>query len=349
MWQRIAWAVAFGICVGSPNRCSGQDDTPLGHLIARCKWTRFEIVGGCVTLTDTRLGQKSMLTSDNPETGVRETLSFSAKTPASASLHYEYLGTTQQMMVDVERSKQVTIVHLSRADNDVDVVRYRQPERGNVTLVVDVDEETHEIAAPGFWHLMLAEPDTCRKYLVPVLKSARPDWRLESQARQLEEELFVVAEAGKLPDTDRMRQLVRQLSHPKFERRQSADRQLREQGQSVLTFLERLDEQAMDAEQRTRIRRIKQTLTITDGDTPVRVASWLADNSHVWLALLDRADANKRVAAAKHLEMICGQPLPFNPLASDIDRRHQIDQLRVDLGLDRPILVSEREGTSQFR
>jgi hypothetical protein len=216
-------------------------------------------------------------------------------------------------------------------------------------LVIEGDEGTREIAAPGFWHLMLAEPDTCRKHLVPLLELVRPDWRLESKARQLEEALFAVARSGKLPDAARLRQLVRRLRHPKFERRQEADRHLREMGQSVLAFLERLDEQTLDTEQRTRIRRIRQSLTVTDGDTPVRVASWLADNSHVWLALLDRADADKRSTAANHLELICGQPLPFDPLASDIDRRRQIDQLRIDLGLDRPVLVSERDGTSRFR
>jgi len=253
------------------------------------------------------------------------------------------------MFVDVERSKQVTISRLSRADDHVAAVRYRQPARGNVTLVIEGVDQTREMVAPGFWHLMLAEPDVCRKHLLPVLESIRHNWGLETKTRQLEDALFAVARSGKLPDADRLRQLVRQLRHPKFERRQEADRQLRDMGQSVLAFLERLDEEALDAEQRTRIRRIKQALTVTDGDTPVRVASWLADSSHVWLALLDRADANKRSTAAKHLEMICGQPLPFDPLASEIDRRRQIDQLRVDMGLQSPILMSEREGTGRFR
>lgn len=349
MWQRIAWAIVFGVCVGGPNRSDGQEDTPPGNLIARCKWARFEIVSGRVTLTDTRLGQKSTLASNNPEKGIRESLSFSAKSPESASLHYEYASASQRMFVDVERSKQVTISLLSRVDNDFAAVRYRQPARGDVTLVIDDDVETREIVAPSFWHLMLAEREMCCRHLVPVLESVRPNWRLEPRARQLEDALFDVARSGKLPDAGRLRQLVRQLRHPKFERRQAADRQLREMGQSVLAFLERLDEKALDVEQRTRVRNIKQALTVTDGDTPVRVASWLADNSHIWLTLLDRADAKKRSTAAKHLEMICGQSLPFDPLASDMDRRRQIDQLRSDLGLDRPILVSEKKDTSKFR
>jgi hypothetical protein len=138
--------------------------------------------------------------------------------------------------------------------------------------------------------------------------------------------------------------LVQQLRDPSFSRRRDADHQLRAMGQNAVSFLNRLDERTLDAEQRTRIRQIKQSLHVHDGDTPARVAAWLADDPAVWLALLERENEATRTVAAKQLEAILGHTLAFNPAAGESERRQEVRRLRAELGLARPVLVGDAGG-----
>lgn len=348
MWQRIAWNIAFAVCAGAPSSSTGQDRPTPGSLVARCHWGRLEIISGRVTLTDTRLGRRSTMTSGDPGTGVRETLSFSAKSPDMAWLHYEYADDEQRILVDIERSKQVTIERVPHPDSQLATIRFRQPVRGEIAFVIESEERSHRIVGDSFWHLALADQQAFRDHLAPVLESLRPDWRLVWAAGRVEAALLDVAHQRQLPDTDRMERLVAQLSHFEFLRRQAADRQLRELGQSAFAYLNGLDERTLDVEQRTRIRRIKKSLRVNQRDTPARVAIWLAGDVGVWLVLLDRGE-QKRIVAARHLASLTGKNLAFDPLAGEIERRNQIGQLRADFGFDQPVLISRGDGATQLR
>jgi len=349
MWQRLACSIAFGIGVGALGYAFGQEASTPGSLIARCKWGRVEVISGRVTLDDARLGRRTTVTSGDPSSGVRETLSFSAKSPRTACLHYEYADEEQQMFVDVERARRVTIERLPHSGSSLAAVRFRQPERGEITLTVTCKERSLEIVADSFWHLMLSDPQACRDHLIPILQSLRPDWRLQWTAERVESALLDVARRGKTPDKKRIEQLVSQLGHSEFMRRQVADRQLRDMGQAVLAYLDSLDERALNAEQRSRIRRIKMSLRINDGDTPVRVAAWLASDVPVWVSLLEREEQGTRIAAARHLASISGKSVTFDPLADQIERQRQIVRLRAAFGLDRPLLVGGGDGTTLRR
>ena len=345
MWQRLACSIAFGIGVATPSYSFGQDHSTPGSLIAGCKWGRLEIISGRVTLDDARLGRRSTVTSGDPHSGVRESLSFSAKSPHTAWLHYEYADNEQQMLVDVERAKRVSIERLPQSGSSLAAVRFRQPERGKITLTVECEEGSFEIVADSFWHLVLSDPQACRDHLLPILQSLRPDWRLEWTAGRIEGALLEVASHGQTPDNKRMEQLVTQLGHSEFMSRQAADRELREMGQTVFAYLDGLNERALNAEQRSRIRRIKMSLRISDGDTPVRVAAWLASDVPVWVSLLERDEESTRIAAARHLAAISGKSFTFDPLGDQIERQRQIVRLRADFGLDRSLLAGRGDDT----
>jgi len=316
----------------------------MGQLVARCRWTRLCIASGRITLIGTRIGHKSVVTSEDPETGVRQRLAFSAEGPDSASLHYEYTGAGRKMTVDVERSAQVSIHFVPSPNSERAEVRYHQPERGPVSLEIRCVDGDRRIAASGFWRLVLAAPELCAKHFLPVAESLRPGWALEAQARQLEEALLAGARSGPRSQEGRWAALVRDLGHPRFQRRQQADRQLRAMGQFVVPFLERLESESLSTEQRVRVRHILEALAVPDGDTPVRVAAWLAGDAEVWIALLDRPEAEKRAVAMQRLATLCGRPLALDPLARADERHRQIARLRAELGLDPPIRISEKDG-----
>jgi hypothetical protein len=142
-----------------------------------------------------------------------------------------------------------------------------------------------------------------------------------------------------------MKELVEQFKSPEFAARQAADRQLRAMGQSVIAFLERLDERQLNAEQRIRVRRIKRDLIVQDGDTPARVASWLVQDKLVWVALLDNPDAERRAIASRHLTRLAGTTIRFDPLAEASLRQRQVQDLRDAYGMDTPVLVGDAHGT----
>lgn len=349
MWRRIAWSIAFAVCTAATSMSHGQAQPTPGNLVARCHWGRLEIISGRVTLTDTRLGRRSTMTSGDPSTGVRETLSFSAKSPDIAWLHYEYEDDQQRIFVHVERSRRVTIERIPRPGSQLATIRYRQPEHGNITLEIDSQELSYQIVGASFWHLTLADLGAFAEFLAPVLESLRPDWRLVWTARRVEAALLDVAKERQLPDTERMEQLVAQLSQPEFFRRQAADRHLREMGQSAFAYLDGLNERSLNVEQRTRIRRIKKSLKINQRDTPARVATWLAGDISAWLVLLDRGEEQERIVAAGHLAALSGKNFTFDPLAGEIERRSQISQMRANFGLDAPVLISQGGEATRLR
>ena len=90
---------------------------------------------------------------------------------------------------------------------------------------------------------------------------------------------------------DRWAQLVSQLSDSRYSRREAADRQLRAEGKSVLSYLEALRADELDFEQQHRIRGIRRWLTRgDDNDAPESIAAWLGADPRVWLALLNHTD-----------------------------------------------------------
>jgi hypothetical protein len=344
MVRRIACVAVLFLVVLLAAACPGEERPAPGNLLARTTWARLEIVFGRLQLTRVRLGQESRLSANKPDAGVEETLSFSARTANSARLRYDYLDERQHLILDVEQPGQVILERRPQEDSDVVAVQFRQPLRGDLTLTVEDGDRPRRFVAESFWHLMLAEPEACRSHLVPLLQSLRTDWLLAPQAQQVEDALFAAAGANRLPDVNRMDRLVKQLNDPKFSRRQAADRELRMLGQTSLAYLSRLDERTLDVEQRTRIREIKRALLVQDGDTPLRVAAWLAADQAIWVALLDTEQESKRMLAASRLEAIVGESLAFDPSAGEDERRRQIGRLRIELGLERPILVGEKDG-----
>ncbi len=329
----------------------GQEPEPRpGNLISRMPWARLEIVSGRLRLTHCRLGQDATASANLPEQGIAESLRFSAKTSESVQLHYQYADSRQSLRVDFEQAASMALDRVSSGESKLATVRFHQPQRGPATLAVEDGGTTREFNADGLWQLMLAEPDVCRQHLLPILQSLRPEWTLEAQSQQIEQALLAAARRNRAPDAARMTALVQQLCDPSFSRRQDADHQLREMGQAAASFLHRLDERTLDAEQRSRIRQIKQSLHVYDADTPARVAGWLADDRAVWLALMERKNEATRTIAAGQLETILGRSLAFDPAASEAERQQQVRRLRTEWVLERPSLAGDTDdGLSRVR
>ena len=104
---------------------------------------------------------------------------------------------------------------------------------------------------------------------------------------------------------------------------------LRDVGPAVLGYLNRLNMSQLDAEQKSRLRRIIRYLSTQTGeDTPEHVASMLIEDPLVWLALLSRPEESTRQAAVQQLTVLLNVPIAVDPKAEPDSQAKARDELR---------------------
>lgn len=339
--QFLAGAI-LALLVALPSARS--DELPrAGNLLARSEWAKLDIVEGRIRVTDYKLGRESKLAASHPDTGMQEALAISTRNPQSIFLRYECVSPDERWTVQA-MGNGIARIERKQFGESPETVRFTQPAHGACILSVDDGDRLHEWSGDSVWHLILERPEDCRQHFLPILDQLRSDWLMHARSRQVERQLLAIAESGKLPTTEELQSLVDRLRHPDFAERQAADRQLRSLGQIAVGFIDRLDKQGLDAEQRSRLEGIRWSLKVSDGDTDVRVAARLAGDAAVWIALLDREDPATRQLAARHLGVLTGKSITFDALASQQDRGQQLQRLRRELGIEQPILVGTHPG-----
>ena len=323
MWHRIPlaiWAVLLFIEV------TAHAQQPIdGSLLTQSSWCQFEIVRGRIAAMNPRQAKTQVITSENPKHGERQQLSIQVE-DGLPCLRYSWMRPQQRFSIEVVRGDDITIRH---EDDEGDVMLFRQPAQGPLTLVVD----RATFRGPTIWHLLLDHPEICERHLLPALSLMRPHWQLVHRAEQVREALFEWAQCGHLPQRAELSKLVAQLGDASFARRQAAARELRAIGQPVLSYLEELDASRLDAEQRVRIAQLRETLAPHTADTPQRVGAWLVHSKVVWLILMEDAEPTRRHLASAQLAKLLDAPVAFNPEASQSDRQEAIARLRSQMRL----------------
>ncbi len=336
--ERVGWQTGVAmrrpnalvvLCVVLSGTISGWSQSPplTGGLVSRINWVRFEILLGRFTVISSRYGPHRFASPENDDNEVHETLTVNGDAQF-ADIRYERITPEQYLLVEHHPRRTTTIHQDPRGDSKLSSLRFTQTARGKLTLVVHSPASRRQYSANSIWHLLLAEPELYRTELVPIFDLLRPDWRLIGTAEQIEASLFTAAQNAQPHANEQVSRLVAELAHSSFKRRQAADRDLRALGLTALPALNRLKASEIDAEQRMRIKRIEESFDLQTGDTPERVATWLLEDRTIWVALLAHRDTVKRQAAAQYLNGVCPAPIGFNPLATEEQRRQQIERLQ---------------------
>lgn len=245
---------------------------------------------------------------------------------------YERSTPNEQISMEFFGGARAHLTRTPKGSSEAAPVEFTQSVEGMMSLAVGRNDQRRVYTGASLWHLLLAERDVCRQHLLPLLALVNDDWDLPTVSEQIEQTLIEEAGSQAPPDRRHWVALVEQLGSERFTQREAADRELRALGPLVASYLQSLDVEALDAEQRFRVRRI--VLALTDArqpDTPDQVALWLAGDPQVWLALLDRDSEAARQVAARQLAHLLGRPIAFDPAADPQTREAQLKRLQADV------------------
>jgi hypothetical protein len=247
------------------------------------------------------------------------------------SVEYVKPGKDRRVSIEISvSSRRVHIVQEPEPGADVLLVEFTQPSCGPLSLTLGAGPSQRVIHGASLWHLLIGNPEICRRHLVPLLQLIDSRWDPGKLAADLEEDLLELARSRDAPDRRHWDALVAQLRDERYTRREAADGQLRASGRIVIHYLRQLDPAGLDAEQKFRVRRIIAALDDNEGvDTPDRVASWLAGDPSIWLALLSRDSESTRRLAFQQLSSLLDKPPVFDPAADEKTRQSQVEKIRL--------------------
>lgn len=241
------------------------------------------------------------------------------------TLSYEMVTPSMQLTINVTDSEEVIVRRLPKGDSTDAALEFVQPADGPISLRLTQGTRREQLRSPSYWHLALSWPHVCETQLAPILEILRPDWALSKTATALEAQLKRDARRFRPLDRSRLDELLRELGSHEFAQRESAERQLRAAGETILPFLRAIDRSRLDAEQAFRVRSVIHGMhSDLDDDTPENLAPWLVGDPHIWLALLDRDQEPMRRLAAEQLGRLLDKPLDFDPAAEPEVRQRQI-------------------------
>jgi hypothetical protein len=330
MWKRIGlFSSLLAAALVGDAFAQSPDAKPCAHPAAgslwnQVDWLRLEISGGRLVVHSTRCGHSRLAVEPTPVSAARQTLTIDSR-PAALLVNYQLTDEQGTLSLQVDERKQLTLTHQPATEGGP-TIHYVQPAVGKVCQTIGA-QGGNQTDAASLWHLLLAEPQ-CRQSLAPLLAKLRPDWQITEKLAAIERALVDRAGTDVAGQRQAWQAAVDQLADSSFARRSEADRSLRATGRSVQSFLREIDLSGLDREQRRRVLSILESVSDANPDSPERVAGWLVDDKQVWLALLNRGELHERVAAARHLALLHGQTVSFEPAASPLEQEQQLVQLK---------------------
>jgi hypothetical protein len=299
--------------------------TPQLSQAAQAGWFQTDIVGGRIAVNGRRFGSTTTQSKGN---GADEQLTIRIA-GGSPTISYKISGPEGDLSLEISSADKIEIRQTPNSGSKLEAIEFRQAGDEPVTLAVGQNEGRKTYSGKTLWHLLIEEPDAFGDYLIPLLTPVAGRNDITALAQQIDAALLRAGVKDSRAEREKWARLVDQLGDDRYSRRESADRQLRQAGPLVATFLGQLDRAKLDAEQQYRIHRITEALSDQAGDdTPELVASLLVGDPEIWLALCARPDESTRRLAARQLESLLGHPLDFDPAADEKTRAAQIEQLR---------------------
>lgn len=269
----VAWGTALNLQAQSP-----------ANLLTRGGGIPCQIVMGRIQLNQQRgLTARSENIEHEPS---RERQTLCIQTNAGQSvIRYEAHTAREHFALDFNSQGELRISQEQHDAAAPQRVVFVQSPGSDLRVEITQGKDRQEIQAATLWHLLLLEPEISTEHVLPLLARLHPDWKLAVQAKEVEQSLLQMAQTQDIPATKRTVALLTSLSATEFSQRQTAYRELRAIGPTLLPHLAQLDQRQFDAEQRKRVAELREELTSSTPDTPPRVARWLSGDQKLVDAL----------------------------------------------------------------
>ena len=321
---RILFLISALCMCGQPAAQGQTIEKLLGD--GQSRWVQFQIIDGRIRAESPYFGR--FRSTSRSVTGQRLTITVVG---GVGVVRYDWKEDKQEVVAQATETGEVRITQ-SPKDEKAGVYRsFTQPTRGRISLAFGPENDRTRLEADSVWHMLLEHPHESREHLYPLLDVLRGGWRWDFRFEKVKNALFRLAEAKSMPDRVEWTKLVEQLASDKFIQRQRAERLLRGYGRAVLPYLQNLDRQKLDAEQKFRIKRIVLASHGGNDDTPGRVATWLVGDARVWVSLMASEGKERRRLAAAHLSQMLDEKIAFGPDADASIRNKQLEKLRKSL------------------
>ena len=305
-------------CAKPPRSTSMLDTLVSGRL-------QFKLVSGRVVNTlPWHFGNGTSKTSNGT---AAETVTFRGN-GVTGSLSYQRTSPKEDFSLEVDSEGLFHFRSIGKGTKDSVAVEFTQSRSDPISLAIDREGRRQVFRAPTLWHLLIAQPDECRRHVIPAIETLRPRWQLSQTVAIIESQLLKVAGSTRVERRE-WAALVEQLGDSRFAKREAAERQLRASGAFAIGYLGQLDFGQLDAEQQFRVRRIvKSGSAEKTDDSPEQVAALLVEDPGVWVALLARPEESTRRLAVRQLATLLGESIPVDPTADPASQTSEREQLR---------------------
>ena len=302
---------------------------PAGSLITSAGWVKLHIVFGRFQAVASQPRLRQEASNRDQESFTFQSHSVSAQ-DGVAEIDYLLKSPHDYLSVKWRPDGAFHIRH-ERVDEQHLTVTYDQPAKGKVVLTVQRCGKRTTVRGADLWSLAISHREICDKYLAPSIAAFYPSLRITEMRDRIVDELFYIATQER-PCPVGVEKLVEQLGADRFRMRRKAEEQLKELGPGVLRHLATENPRHLDAEQKRRIRRVRQHYRVASPDCCERVAAWLAPLPRTWLALMDDSQIQRREKAFAALCQSCDdRELVFTPHANDDQRQAEINELESQL------------------
>ena len=263
--------------------------------------------------------------------GVMEQVHFQGN-GLRGSVRYELTSPQERLSLEVSSAGRLILRRKELGKSPQPPVEFAQLPDEPLSLTVGSPGNQTVYRGATLWHLLIEEPAASRRQLLPLLAILPCYNQIVQTAASLDGELLKLARGSQPPERRRWSELVEQLGDDQYARREAADRLLRREGPAVVSSLEQLNDDQLDAEQQFRVRRIIASVRgRVVADAPDQIAAQLFPDPLIWLALLDRPEKATRAAAARQLAALLDEPIDVDPAADPATQRKQREQLRTKI------------------
>ena len=159
------------------------------------------------------------------------------------TISYERATRAERLSFEVVRGQQLSIHVIPHSPSEQASIEFSQPAEGPLSLTISSPGRTQSCSGPSLWHLLILEPGACREHLLPLLEMVRPHWDLDQQAREIETALCRRDAGQNSLNRTHWQRSVTALASDRFADREQAERELRQAGPVVLSFLRAVADQ----------------------------------------------------------------------------------------------------------